>query len=200
MKEKALRNTQISTIHELGELKRAQELRVDAKIERKSWHDTETHFTNTRIARKGELHEWFRRISRGGIELQWKISHVPSQQAVIPSLPSMLSRDRRLPLDTWNLSEPQGNVWGNPRPLFDSSQTLYQGILHATTPSATGAVPVQVSTGQLVARGEERIGSTTTMPMSERRPSTMNSSLPVEIPQNSMAGQQRLQISELQFV
>ena len=37
------------------------------------------------------------------------------------------------------------------------------------------------------------------MPMSERRPSTMNSFLPAEVPQNSMAGQQILQISELQF-
>ena len=37
------------------------------------------------------------------------------------------------------------------------------------------------------------------MPMSEKRPSTMNSFSPVEIPQNSLAGQQRLQISELQF-
>ena len=37
------------------------------------------------------------------------------------------------------------------------------------------------------------------MPMSERRPSTMKSFLPVEIPQNSMVGQQRLQISELQI-
>ena len=61
------------------------------------------------------------------------------------------------------------------------------------------AVPVLVSTGRLVARGEERTGSTTTMPMSERRPSTMNSFLPAEIPLNSMAGQQRPQISELQF-
>ena len=65
------------------------------------------------------------------------------------------------------------NFFGNPRPMFDSSKTPYQGILHSTTPSATGAVPVQVSAGQLVARGEERIGSTTTMPMSERTPSTM---------------------------
>ena len=70
----------------------------------------------------------------------------------------MLSREKRLPLDTWNLSEPQGNICGNPRPMFDSSQTLYQGILHSSTPSATGAVPVQGSTGTLVARGEERIG------------------------------------------
>ena len=34
------------------------------------------------------------------------------------------------------------------------------------------------------------------MPMSERRPSTLSSFLPVEMPQNAMAGQQRLQISE----
>ena len=111
----------------------------------------------------------------------------------------MLSRDRRLPFDSWNLSEPQGNVFGNPRPMFDSSETHYQGILHSTTPSARGAVPVHVSYRATVARSEERIRSTTTMPMSARWPSTMNSFLPAEVPQNSMAGQQRLQISELQF-
>ena len=36
------------------------------------------------------------------------------------------------------------------------------------------------------------------MPTSDRRPSTMNSHLPAEVTQNSMAGQQRLQTSELQ--
>ena len=97
---------------------------------------------------------------------------VPNQQAVIPSPRSVLSRDKCLPLDTWNSSEIQGNVFDNPRPMFDSSQTLYQGILHSTTPSAAGAVPVQVSARQPVARGEERFGSTTTMPMPGRRPST----------------------------
>ena len=45
---------------------------------------------------------------------------------------------------------------GNPRSMFDSSQTPYQEILHPTNPSATGAIPVQVSTGRLVARGGER--------------------------------------------
>ena len=104
-----------------------------------------------------------------------KISHVPSQPEVVPNPRSMPSRARRMPFDSWNYSEPQGNVFGKPRPMFDSSQTPYQGILHSTTPSATGAVPVQVSTRRPVARGEERSGSTTTMPMSERRPSTMNS-------------------------
>ena len=60
-------------------------------------------------------------------------SHVPSQPAVVPSSRSMLSRDKRMPLDTWNFSETQGNVFGNPRPMFDLSQTPYQGILHSTT-------------------------------------------------------------------
>ena len=111
----------------------------------------------------------------------------------------MLSCDKRLPLDTWSLSESKGNVFGNPRLVFHPSQTSCPGILHSATPTATGALPVQGSAGTPVARGEERIGSTTTMPMSERRPSTMNSFWPVEIPQNSMAGQERQQISELQF-
>ena len=40
------------------------------KIERKSCHDAETHFTNTRVASEGELHERFRSISRYRFELQ----------------------------------------------------------------------------------------------------------------------------------
>ena len=128
-----------------------------------------------------------------------RISHVPSQPAGVPSSQSMLSRDRSMPFDTWNLSGTQGNVFGNPRLMFDSTQTPYQGNLHSTNPSATGSIPVQVSTGRLVARDEEQIGSTTPMLMSARRLSTMNSFLPAEIPQNSLAVQQRLQISELQF-
>ena len=37
------------------------------------------------------------------------------------------------------------------------------------------------------------------MPTFARRPSTMSSLTPVEIPQNFMVGQQRQQLSELQF-
>ena len=70
--------------------------------------------------------------------------------------------------------------------MFESSQTPYQGILHSTTPSATGEVPVLISTGALVAREEERIGSTFPMPTFAGRPSTMNAFLPVGIPQNSL--------------
>ena len=45
-----------------------------------------------------------------------KLSHVPSQPEVVPSLRSMLSRDQSLQLDTWNLSGTQGSVLGNQRP------------------------------------------------------------------------------------
>ena len=44
------------------------------------------------------------------------------------------------------VSRSQENVFGNPRSIFESSQTPYQGILHSATPSATGGVPVDVST------------------------------------------------------
>ena len=48
-------------------------------------------------------------------------------------------------------------------------------------------------------REEERIGNTIPMPTSACRPSTMSSTIPVDFPKNSMVGQQRQQISELQF-
>ena len=107
----------------------------------------------------------------------------------------MLSRDRSMPLDTLSLSGTQGNVFGNLRSMFDSSQTPYQGILHYTNPGATGAIPVQLSTGRLVARSEERLGSTTPMPVTSRRPSTRNSLFQEGgYPQNCMVDQQKLQI------
>ena len=95
-----------------------------------------------------------------------KIISVPGNQQFIPSPPSMLSCDKRWPLDTWNLSGSQENVFVNPRSLFESSQTPYQGILHSATPSATGAVPVHVCTGT-------PIGSTIPMPTFGGRPSTI---------------------------
>ena len=194
-------------MHEMGEIKRALELRVNEFSVQKSRDRYETiqRFTS----QVQGLQERVNCMNGSGevqevesIELQWtsgQFSHVPSQPAVIPSPRSMLSCDKRLPLDTLNLSGSQENVFVNPRSRFESSRTPYQGILHSTTLSATGAVPVRVCTGTPVARGAERIGSTIPMPTFAGRPSTMNSFLPVGIPLNSMAGQQRLQISELQF-
>ena len=111
----------------------------------------------------------------------------------------MLSRDRNMRSDACNLSGTQGNVFGCPRAVIDSSQTLYQGILHSLSQSATGGNPVQKSTGRLVAKSEKQIGSTIPMPSFAGRRLTMNSFSPAEAPQNSMVDQQKLQTSEFHF-
>ena len=43
--------------------------------------------------------------------------------------------------DTWNLSGTQGNVFGYPRAVIDSSQIPYQVLDHSTNQSATGGNP-----------------------------------------------------------
>ena len=61
MKEKALRETQLRGMHEMGEMKRAQELRVDEFSVQmlKESHETKQrlHFTSARSARKDFLFE-----------------------------------------------------------------------------------------------------------------------------------------------
>ena len=75
-------------------------------------------------------------------------------------------------------------VWGTGKRFWQS-----------TTLRASSGIPVQRSTGR-----EELIGSTIPMPSFARRPSTMNSFFsPATIPQNSLAVQQLLQVSELHF-
>ena len=67
------------------------------------------------------------------------------------------------------------------------------------TPNAAGEAPALISTGKLVEREDERIGSTIPMPTFARRPPTVSSFTPEDIPQSSMVEQQRQQIWELQF-
>ena len=105
-----------------------------------------------------------------------KLSYVSSQPAVIPSSRSMLSRDQRLPLDTWNTSGLQENVFGNQFSTFDS-------------PREQGSVPQATGTGTLFTREDEQNRDTIPMPTFAGRPSTMSSLILVEFPQNSMVGQ-----------
>ena len=135
-----------------------------------------------------------------------KNSHVPSQLAVTSKSTiateachlihgvCLKHRTIHVRFNTHTLSRNSPLYESKCHRFGSSAGTPYQGILHSTNPSATGSVPVQASTGRPVARGEERIGSTTPLPMSARRPSTINSFLPAEVPQNSMAGQRRLQL------
>ena len=51
-----------------------------------------------------------------------RLFYVSSQLATIQSSRSMLSRDKRLPLDTWNTSGLQKYVFANQFSIFDSSR------------------------------------------------------------------------------
>ena len=70
-----------------------------------------------------------------------RLSHVSSQPAIIPSFHSMLSRDKRLPLDTWNQSGLQEHVFGNQISTFDSSRNQTQRIQSADQQRNREAVP-----------------------------------------------------------
>ena len=83
----ALRDTQIGSIHDMGELKRAQEFRIDEFSVQKS---REIHYTIQRLT--SPIQELQERVNcmNGSGEFQesnysGKFSHVPSQQAVIRS-------------------------------------------------------------------------------------------------------------------
>ena len=138
MKEKVLRDTQIRNIHEMGEMKRAQELRVDEFSVQKL---RERHETIQRLTSQlQEKQEQMNSMKDSG-EFQevesnhsGRLSYVSSQPAMIPSSRSMLSRDKRLPLDTWNISGLQEHVYGNHFSTFDSSRNHFKGIHHHTTP------------------------------------------------------------------
>ena len=162
--EKTLRDTRIRTMHGMEELKRAQEMRVDEFSVQKLRESSATIQQLTSQMQELQERVNYMNDSRES-NYSGKLSHVPSHPAVVPSPRSMLTRDQSMPPDTWNLSGTQGNMLGNPRAMFVSSQISYQGILHATNQSATGGVRVQRSTGRLVAKGEELTGSTIPIPI-----------------------------------
>ena len=81
--------------------------------------------------------------------------------------------------------------FGNQFSTVDSSRNHSQGIHHSTTPGATGSVPVHIGTGTLVARDEDLNRGTIPMPTIARRPSTRSSLFLIDIPKNSMVGQER---------
>ena len=73
-------------------------------------------------------------------------------------------------------------------------------LIHSGAPQREqGSVPQATGKGTLFARDDKQNRGTIPMPTSAGRPSTMSSTIPVDFPQNSMVGQQRQQISELQF-
>ena len=117
----------------MGEMKRAPQLRnrwcLSAEIKRKSRDDSAAHFPIAANARTDEFHERFWRFFMNKeSNYSGRLSHVSSQPVMIPSSRALLSRDKRLPLDTWNTSGLQENVFGNQFSTCDSHQDRHQGI------------------------------------------------------------------------
>ena len=85
-------------------------------------HETIQHLTS----QLQEMQEQMNSMSDSGdfqdVESNFcgRSAHVSSQPVMIPSSRSLLSRDKRLPLDTWNQSGLQENVSGNQFSTFDS--------------------------------------------------------------------------------
>ena len=113
-------------MHVMGVMKRAQELRIDkfSAKKLKESHETIQWLTS----QMQELQEQMNSVN-DSVEFQEVesnhsrgLSYVPSQPAAIPSSCSMLSRDKRVPLDTWNTSGLQENVFGNQFSTVDSSR------------------------------------------------------------------------------
>ena len=149
MKEKVLRNTQIRNVHEMGEIKRTQEQRIDEVSAPKL---KENHGTIQQLTSQlQQMQEQMNSMHDSGdfqdaeSNKSGRLSHVTSQPAMIPSSRDLLSRDKRLPLDTWNTSGLQENVFGNQFSTFDSPRDHHQGI-HSCGPQRERG-SVQQATG-----------------------------------------------------
>ena len=120
-----------------------------------------------------------------------RLSYVSSQLAMIPSSRSKLSRDKRLPIDTWNTSGLHENVLGNQFSTFDSPRDHPQRI-HSWAPQRErGSAPQATGKGTLLARDDKQSRDTSPMPTFARVSSTMSCMIPVDLPRTSMVGQQR---------
>ena len=203
MKEKVLRNTQIRNMHEMGETERAQELRVDEVSVQKLSENRETIQQVT--SQLQQMQEQMNSVNDSGdfqhVESNFsgKLSYVSSQLAMIQSSRSMLGRDKRLPLDTWNQSGLQENVFGNPFSTFDSPRNHPQRV-HSNDVQRNGEAVHDAGRTDTIRASEDRLNQgTIPMPTFATKPLTSSSTMPVELPQNYMVGQQRQQIRALKF-
>ena len=135
VKEKALRDTQIRSNHEIGDVKRAQEFRADDFSVQKlrEIHDTIQRLTSsTRVARRGKLHEWFWRNSRKRIQLQW--TNFSRNQSTSSHSKSSFYAHPRKTLATWHME----SVWTTGKLFWQSTpcvrftkDTLPRNIPHS---------------------------------------------------------------------
>ena len=102
-------------MHEMGEIKRAQQQQTDevSSAEIKKNHETLQQLTSQLQQMQEQMNSMIDSGDFQDVESNYsgRLSHVSSQLVMIPSSRSLPSRDKRLPLDTWNQSGLQANVF-----------------------------------------------------------------------------------------
>ena len=190
-------------LHEMEELKRVQEFRIDEFSRRRLIENQDS--INELTARVQELQNEVNcmndsRDFKDAKSVRSGPSRVPSQPALFPSYRDpggLLSRNNQPP-DIWNSHGILGNVFANPRA---SSSSLYPGEFNPWISNVTEDTPVRTSTEGPVTCDERQIPDTVLNPRLQTGPSAGNSIDPEEgrFSKNYGADQQRLQISELHF-
>ena len=120
-----------------------------------------------------------------------KLSHVPSQPAVVLSPPAI----RALRFDTWNLSGTQGNFFGQytcSNRFITDTLSRNSSLMESKCYRKQRENSVRDSTGRPLAKSEAQNRGTIPLPSFARRPSTMNSCFLAEGPRNCTADQQKL--------
>ena len=176
MKENVLRDAQIRSMHEMGEMKRAQVQQVD-EFSMQKFQETKQKVTSQLQEMQEHMNSMNNSRELQDVESNCseRLSYVSSQPEMIPSSRSLLSCDKRLPLDTWNTSGLQENVFGNQFSTFDSPRDHHQGIHSCTPQRERGSVPQAAGSGILFSRDDKQSGDTIPMPTFARRPKTMSS-------------------------
>ena len=146
-RNRALRETRIKSLHEMEELKRVQELRVDEFSRRRLIESQDT--INELTARIHELQNEVNcmndsRDFQEAESVRSGPSYVPSQPAFFPNRDSggLLSRNNQPP-DIENSQGFSGKVFANPR---KSSSSLYPGEFNPSISNVTEDTPVLTST------------------------------------------------------
>ena len=175
-------------MRESGRMKRAQVQQVDEFSVQKLRESHETIQLLT--SQLQQMQEQMNSMSDSGdfqdaeSKKSVRLSHVSSQPVRIPSSQSLLSRDKRLPLDTWNQSGVQESVFANQISTFASPRDLPQRIssehVHGNREAVPGDTKVKTS---LTSEDGQNYG-TIPMPVFATKPMTTSSKRLVDIPQN----------------
>ena len=188
MQAKVLRNSHIGNMHEMCEIKRVQEQRIEEVSVQKLRENYETIQQLT--SQLQQMQEQMNSMNDSGdvqdVESNdsGRLSHVSSQLVMIPSSRALLSRDKRLPLDTWSQFGFQENVFGNLCSACDSPRDHPRRIQSDDVHRNREAVPEAERTKASHTSEDRQNQGTIPMPTFAPRPWTTSSTMPVEKPQN----------------